>query len=201
MNSLKYVSKKCSSAFGLPRGREVKGEETSSNPHPSVLKEEPDTPPPSLFQGSQRCREPLLQPLWGVLPTTIPPTPPKSTWAVTAPSGGRENRHTGRLWATGGKEGLRGGQASTWGSQGRRGGTSEGTRPGERPGSREGTAGLGKRRRGLPEGRSRAMEWTFRAALEGRWVAVTLWPLGLESGPTKNEPQRDLGARGAGARE
>ena len=118
MNSLKYVSKKCSSAFGLPRGRDVKGEETSSSPHPSVLKEEPDTPPPSLFQGSQRCREPLLQPLWGVLPATIPPTPPKSTCAVTAPSGGREDRRTEWLWATGGREGLRGGQASTGGSRG-----------------------------------------------------------------------------------
>lgn len=142
---LKYVSKKCS------RGQDIKGEETSSNPHPSVLKEEPDTPPPSLFQGSQRCREPLLQPLAGVLPTTIPPTPPEATWAVTAPRGGRENRHTKQLWATGAKEGLRGGQASTWGSLGRRGGTSEGIGPGERPGSREGPAGLEERRRGLPD--------------------------------------------------
>ena len=32
-------------------------------------------------------------------------------------------------------------------------------------------------------------------------VAATLWSLGLESGPAKSEPQRDLGARGAGAPE
>ena len=127
------------------------------------MKEESDTPPPGLF-GAAKGAGGHSSSLRGSSSHHHPahPTPPEATWAITAPTlRGFGPPVPKSCLEVGGYQpgGVRAGEEAPPRKLDQERGQAAG----------RALRGLERGDGGLHEGRSRATEWTFRAALEGQW--------------------------------
>ena len=119
-------------------------------------------PSPRAVLGQPKVQGATPPAYGGVLPTTIPPTPPEAEWAITSPT----QRGFGppvpkSCLEVGGYQpgGVRAGEEAPPRKLDQERGQAAG----------RALRGLERGDGALHEGRSRATEWTFRAALEGQW--------------------------------